>query len=660
MTLRRPAFGVLKTRGVPAVAALALLVSRGARAGDIADLSLEALLDAPVTAASGTAIPVREAPGLIVRVDRNDILRSGARDLQDVLRFVPSIAPALDVLASTSLGVRGLWASEGKILVLIDGTPISERLYGSVSIGERIPAEIIDHVDILRGPGGVVHGRYAQLAVIDVVTVGAGVPGSSVASMRTGVAGMGIDDVGLVGGGVTATKHGSIGTSVWVGSTHPYDGAYTDVEGTISDVGHERLERARASVIVDQGRLHANVSAERYLMFQDTGYGYTLPELLPVEFDEVAADVSADLPVGKATVTPRLVAYWQAPWRVDSVPASDPNFYRGDVLVGAPRIDVMVPLGDRVDWTIGGEGSVTHVIANPKNPVDYTTFANGKPQVTYATGGAFTQVVGRWPVATVAGGFRVDAQTGSGVAFVPRIAVTRTFGETAHIKALVAQAFRPPDVQNFAFADGDLQPELTSTAEIEFGVRPVRHTYLTASVFDQRIARPIIYHVTFDPELGPLEGYTNGDTVSTYGADASFRWQPKSIAWNTSFAWYQIPGTPLGTANLGLPSVRAFSSASFSPTNHLWLTPAATVTSATPAVTGFADDGTSIIEDQPAAVQLDFIARLEDLNAMGLCIDFGVQDLLDAHPALVQAYDSGHLPVPNEGRSVFVRVTVTP
>lgn len=637
---------------------MALAWASAARAGDIEELSLEALLDAPVTTTSGSAIPAREAPGLIVRIERAEILRSGARDLADVLRFVPSLAPGLDVTAVQSLSIRGLWAAEGKVLILVDGTPLTDRMYGGTPLGDRIPAEIIDHVDVLRGPGGVVHGRYAQLAVIDVVTIGAGEAGSTYASARTSVGSVGIDDVGIVAGGVIPTKNGSIGTSVWFGYTHPFDGAYTDADGAVSDVGHERNERARASVMVTEGRWHMNVSAERYTLLQDTDYGYTWSAVVPMEFDQVTVDVLAHLPSGKVTVSPRLTAYWQSPWRQDSVPYGDPYYSRADVLYGGPRVDVLVPLSKDVEWTIGAEGSVIEGISVPSHGADYTAFSNDEPFITYATAGAFTQVVGRWPVATVAGGVRVDAQSSSGLAVVPRLAITRTFGETAHVKALVARAFRPPDVMNFEDATSDLAAELSTTAEIEVGVRPFRNAYLTASAFDQRIDHPITYDVAFTSGGAATEGYANGAPTSTYGADASLRWQPSFLAWTTALSWYAIPGEPVATANLAAPNLRAFSSAAFSPTDHLWITPSALITSATPAVTGFREDETSIVENEPAGVRLDLSARIDDLNDTGLCFDVGVQDLLNTRPPLIQAYDGGHLPIPTAGRSVFVRVGV--
>src|SRR5881628_3388115 len=88
---------------------------------DITDVSLDDLLQTDVDVASKVPTTFREVPGVITVVTREEIMDSGARDLEDVLQLVPGFSLGVDVEGVTDVGVRGNWGHEGKVLLLIDG-----------------------------------------------------------------------------------------------------------------------------------------------------------------------------------------------------------------------------------------------------------------------------------------------------------------------------------------------------------------------------------------------------------------------------------------------------------------------------------------------------------------------------------------------------------
>jgi len=141
-------------------------------AEDISELSLEALLDKPiaVATATGTATRAATAPAIVTVITREEIRDLGARDLIDVLRFVPGLDFTSDVEGVVGLAVRGITAIEGKALVMIDGMPINDLSYGNALFGNREAVDQIDHIEVIRGPGSTVYGGFAELAVINVVT----------------------------------------------------------------------------------------------------------------------------------------------------------------------------------------------------------------------------------------------------------------------------------------------------------------------------------------------------------------------------------------------------------------------------------------------------------------------------------------------------------
>src|SRR6266567_3336589 len=74
---------------------------------DIEEVSLEALLNAPVDVATVKPQTTRQTAGIVTVITREEIVSSGARDLIDVLRLVPGFSFGVDVQGTVDVGVRG-------------------------------------------------------------------------------------------------------------------------------------------------------------------------------------------------------------------------------------------------------------------------------------------------------------------------------------------------------------------------------------------------------------------------------------------------------------------------------------------------------------------------------------------------------------------------
>src|SRR5262245_56056053 len=104
---------------------------------DYFELSLEELMSIPVSVASKSELPVRESPGIISVITEQEIKNSGARDLIDVLSLIPGVQFGSDVQGVAGISIRGNWAYEGKVLVLLDGQMMNETLFATVNIGNH-------------------------------------------------------------------------------------------------------------------------------------------------------------------------------------------------------------------------------------------------------------------------------------------------------------------------------------------------------------------------------------------------------------------------------------------------------------------------------------------------------------------------------------------
>src|SRR6187401_1647230 len=135
-----------------------------------AESDLQKQLNQSTKVASGVALTTRETPGIITLITSEEIQNSGARDLTDVLRLVPGFDVLQDLQFVMGIGLRGSWANEGKVLVMMDGQPFNELLYQTVAIGNRFPVDAIERIEIIRGPGSAIYGGSAEYGVINIIT----------------------------------------------------------------------------------------------------------------------------------------------------------------------------------------------------------------------------------------------------------------------------------------------------------------------------------------------------------------------------------------------------------------------------------------------------------------------------------------------------------
>jgi outer membrane receptor for ferrienterochelin and colicins len=138
---------------------------------------LEGLLnETVVTAASNTAETGRNAPATSTVITGESLRKYG----------VTTLAEALDLLAlgtaggmstgpsAGDLGARGVAIANSNwehFLLLINGVNANGPFFGEANYGPAaVPIEIVDHIEVILGPGSVLYGSNAMLGVIDVIT----------------------------------------------------------------------------------------------------------------------------------------------------------------------------------------------------------------------------------------------------------------------------------------------------------------------------------------------------------------------------------------------------------------------------------------------------------------------------------------------------------
>jgi len=141
---------------------------------DIANASIEELMKIKVYSASRHEQNAGEAPSAVTVITRDQIQKYGFRTLADVLRSVRGFFVKYDRNYSY-LGARGFGRPgdyNTRILLLIDGHRINDNVYDQAPIGTEFPLDIdlIDRIEVVRGPVSSLYGANAFFGVISVFT----------------------------------------------------------------------------------------------------------------------------------------------------------------------------------------------------------------------------------------------------------------------------------------------------------------------------------------------------------------------------------------------------------------------------------------------------------------------------------------------------------
>ena len=144
-------------------------------ARDLADLSIEELMNESVTSVSKKKTRLGDAPAAISLITADDIRRSGLISLPELLRLVPGLSVARIHGNEWSVAARGFTGQyANKLLVLMDGRSVYSPMFAGVYWNAQdLLLEDIDRIEVIRGPGATLWGANAVNGVINVTTKGA-------------------------------------------------------------------------------------------------------------------------------------------------------------------------------------------------------------------------------------------------------------------------------------------------------------------------------------------------------------------------------------------------------------------------------------------------------------------------------------------------------
>ncbi len=125
------------------------------------------LLDEVVVTAQSQATSVENAVQKVTVINSDQIQRSGANNLSDILTYQTGIRLSQDNVLGSSMDLGGISGQNVKILV--DGVPVIGRQNGNVDLSQ-INLNNVERIELVEGPLSVNYGTNALAGTVNIIT----------------------------------------------------------------------------------------------------------------------------------------------------------------------------------------------------------------------------------------------------------------------------------------------------------------------------------------------------------------------------------------------------------------------------------------------------------------------------------------------------------
>lgn len=147
--------------------------------------SMDELMMAKVKISTNTEQALSKAPSVVSVITAEDIKATGATNLTEILQSVPGVYIRTNLFGfRPQMTFRG--AATTQTLLMVNGTPIRDLMWSTGIFWKGLTTNMIERVEIIRGPGSALFGSDASAGVINVITKTAGRIVQSEAGARAG------------------------------------------------------------------------------------------------------------------------------------------------------------------------------------------------------------------------------------------------------------------------------------------------------------------------------------------------------------------------------------------------------------------------------------------------------------------------------------------
>ncbi|MBL4764940.1 MAG: TonB-dependent receptor [Colwellia sp.] len=128
-----------------------------------------------VSIATGTKKAIHKAPSVATVITSDDIQAMGANSIHQIIETVTGIHtyPSNFNIMNPSYSIRGIHTAENsQVLILVNGVRTTFAFNGAKWSIFDLGVNLIDRVEVIRGPGSAVYGADAYSGVINIITKG--------------------------------------------------------------------------------------------------------------------------------------------------------------------------------------------------------------------------------------------------------------------------------------------------------------------------------------------------------------------------------------------------------------------------------------------------------------------------------------------------------
>lgn len=603
-------------------------------------------------------ISIRESPGIISLITSDEIENSGARDLIDVLRLVPGFDFGIDVESTIGVGIRGNWAHEGKMMLLVDGQQMNELLYATNQFGNHFPVNQIDRIEIIRGPGSSMYGEFAEFAVVNIVTKSK--PGDGTALYA---------DYGRMSDTLARSnlnfhlsqKLGDVNFNLGLfygkGNRSRLD--YTDIYGdSYSMKNNSKLETGYMNLGLTWKQFSTRLIIDRYKYDMRDGFDQINDLALKYAFNSYHFETKGDFQLGsRLKITPRINYSSQYPWNsTDDNSRELDSYYKVRV--------------ERLKFSVNVAGDITDKIFINAGVLQYfdrgmilgdtpeEMYFNGEPKVKFSGKAAFLQTFIKTPIVIFTGGLRFDDHKEFGSSLVPWIGINKVYKQW-YFKFMYGQTFRVPNIANITLSD-EIKPEKSNEFDLEIGYEFKNSMTVSFNFFSTGITDPIVY--TIDPETDE-EGYANFGKTGTWGFELGYLIKGGWGYVDTTYSYYHARANNLETYKvedqsglmLGFPAHKATINSNIRLTSRFSINPSIVYYSKRFAYDSIDEEGEAVLKEfKPTLLGNIFLLYRDILK--NIDIGFGVYDIMGEKYRFLQPYDGYHASYPGVTREWMLRI----
>ena len=543
---------------------------------DLTDLSLEQLMEiqvATVYGASKYEQKVTEAPSSISIVTADEIRKYGYRTLADILRSQRSFYVTYDRNYSYA-GVRGFGRPgdyNTRLLILIDGHRLNDNIYNSGFIGTEsiLDVDLIDHVEIIRGPSSSLYGTSAFFGVINIITrhgrdlAGVEVSGAA-ASFDTYAGRLSYGNAFQRGPELllSGSAYDSNGQDLrFQGQGWSRDSDYDRANNAFSGISYKGFTLTGAYVSRKKGIPtgaydtvfnNANTFTKDERGYIDLKYEHSFPGLADitarVSYDSYKYDADYIYDWADPGDPPDLVAnkdYAKGQWWSANLQISKTLFEKHKVILG-------LDYEDNIQQDQGNYDRVVY-LDDERSSTNYALYLQDEFRI-------LSNLI-------LNAGVRYDHYETFGDTTNPRLGLIYSPFEKTTVKLLYGSAFRSPNVYELYYNDGesfqktnpDLTPEKIKTYEIVLEQYLAQHIRITAAGFYYKIDDLISQQV--DPDDDLLVFINEGDIQANgFELEAEGKWD-NGLSGRISYSYQDvkdnkedrdIPNSPYHLAKLNV------------------------------------------------------------------------------------------------------------